>query len=146
MNDFSAVLVMPARSMTVSPSRARKIRKRIFPEKRVTSDVLAAFDALQQKGVVGVLRDLEERRNRRQKVGDDLLANRHKRAAFGEIDEFIERRQFHERLGRVSLASGVGIVERAAAAARRMTPSVLASNGSTTRTATRLARRACRVR
>ena len=66
-------------------------QERILAEERIAADVLATLDRLEQERVVGVLGDLEERRHRRQQVGDKLLADRHERAALGEIFEFFER-------------------------------------------------------
>ena len=109
--------------------------KRILAEERVAADVLAALDALEQERVVGVLGDLQERRDRRQEVGDDLLAHRHERAALRQFHELVERRQLHvcDRDGAIGRANE----RRRASAAARMTP---ASGGgrSTTRTAVRL--------
>ena len=70
-------------------------QERILAEERIPRDALAAFDALEEEGVVGVLGDLQERRHRREQVGDDLLDDRHERAAPREIDEFFERGLFH---------------------------------------------------
>ena len=67
----------------------------ILAEEAVAGDALAAFDALQQEGVVGVLGDLEERRRRRQQVGEDLLVDGHERAARRQLREFFERRLLH---------------------------------------------------
>ena len=66
-------------------------QERILAEERVAADLLAALDRLEQERVVGVLGDLEERRHRRQQVGDDLLVDRHERAALGQLLEFLER-------------------------------------------------------
>ena len=66
--------IAPPRSIVVLPSRRAQDQERILAEERVAADVLAAFDAFEQERVVGVLGDLEERRDRRQQVGDDLLA------------------------------------------------------------------------
>ena len=74
MNGFSEVVVTPARSIDGLAVAAAQDQKRILAEERVAADVLAAFDALEQKRVVGVLGDLQERRDRRQQVGHDLLA------------------------------------------------------------------------
>jgi hypothetical protein len=57
--------------------------------------VLAALHAFEKEGVVGMLGDFEERRNRRQQVGDDFLADRHERPASGQILELIKRRDLH---------------------------------------------------
>ena len=73
------------------PAGRAQDQERILAEERVAADVLAAFDALEQERVVGVLGDLEERRDRRQQVGDDLLADGHEVAPLGEIDELFER-------------------------------------------------------
>ena len=65
-------------------------QERILAEKRIPADVLAAFDAFQEKRVVRVFGDLQERRDRREEVGDDLLAHRHERAAPGQLLELVE--------------------------------------------------------
>ena len=96
MNGRSLSVVAPPRSMIVLPSRARQDQKRILAEERVAADVLAAFDALEQERVVGVLGNLEKRRHRRQQIGDDLLADRHERAAPRQFLEFLKRRDFHD--------------------------------------------------
>ena len=70
-------------------------QERILAEERVAADVLAAFDAFEQERVVGVLGDLQERRHRRQQIGDDLLADRHERAAPRQFLELFKRRDFH---------------------------------------------------
>ena len=70
-------------------------QERILAEERVAADLLAAFDRLEQERVVGVLGDLQERRDRRQQVGDDLLVDRHERAALRQLLEFFERRDLH---------------------------------------------------
>jgi len=70
-------------------------QKRILAEKRVPPDVLAAFDALEEEGVVGVFGNLQERRHRRQQIRHDLLADGHKRATRGEIFELFKRRDLH---------------------------------------------------
>ena len=72
-----------------------KNEERILAEERIAADVLAAFDALQQERVVGVLGNLQERRDRRQQVGDDLLADGHERAAPGQVLELVKRGDFH---------------------------------------------------
>ena len=72
-------------------------QERVLAEERIAPDVLAAFDALQQERVIGVLGDLQERRHRRQQIGDDLLADRDKRAAPRQFREFFKRRDFHRR-------------------------------------------------
>ena len=77
-------------------------QERILAEERVAADVLAALDALEQERVVGVLGDLQERRHRRQQVGDDLLADRHERAAPRQLLEFLKRRDFHRRMNSAS--------------------------------------------
>ena len=64
--------------------------ERILAEERVARHLLAAFDRLEQERVVGVLGNLEERRHRRQQVGDDLLVDRHERAA---LRQFLELRR-----------------------------------------------------
>ena len=79
---------------SVAVARAQH-QERILAEKRVARDLLAAFDALEQERVVGVLGDLEERRHRRQQVGHDLLDDRHERAAPRQVDELFERRLLH---------------------------------------------------
>ena len=67
----------------------------IFAEKRIPADVLAPFDALQQERVVRVLGDLQERGDRREQIGHDLLAHGHERAAPRQLLEFLKRRNFH---------------------------------------------------
>ena len=95
---------MNGRSLSVTTPRAldrglaaarAQDQKRILAEERIPADVLAAFDAFEQERVVGVLGDLEERRHRRQQVGDDLLADRHERAAPRQFLEFFKRRDLH---------------------------------------------------
>ncbi len=70
-------------------------QKRILPEEGIARDLLAALDALEEKRVVGVLRDLQKRRHRRQQVGDDLLDHRHERSAPRQLDELLERCLLH---------------------------------------------------
>ena len=70
-------------------------QERILAEERVAPHLLAAFNRLEQERVVGMLRDLEEGGHRRQQVGDDLLVDRHERAALRELPEFVERRYVH---------------------------------------------------
>ena len=53
---------------------AAQNQERILAEERIAPDVLAAFDALEQERVIGMLGDLQERRHRRQQIGDQLLA------------------------------------------------------------------------
>ena len=77
----------------------------ILAEEAVAGDALAAFDALQQEGVVGVLGDLEERRRRRQQVGEDFLVDGHERAARRQLGEFFERRLLHTDVPASVLAS-----------------------------------------
>src|SRR5437762_10778758 len=47
--------LFPYTTLFRSPRLRRQDQKRILAEERVPPDVFAAFDALQQKGVVGVL-------------------------------------------------------------------------------------------
>ncbi len=70
-------------------------QERILAEEGVARDALAALDALEQERVVGVFRDLEEGRDRRQEVGDDLLHDGHERAAPGKLDELFESGLLH---------------------------------------------------
>ena len=91
-------------------------QERILAEERVAADVLAAFDALEQERVVGVLGDLQERRHRRQQVGDDLLADRHERAAPRQFLELFKRRDFHRSMNSASFRSA----RRAHHAGRRL--------------------------
>ena len=70
-------------------------QERILPQERIPRDLFASFDRLQQKRIVRVLGDLEEGRDRRQHVGDDLLVDRHERPALGQILEFVETRYVH---------------------------------------------------
>ena len=78
------------------PFRPRTIEERVFAEKRVPPDVLAALDALEQKRVVGVFRDLQKRRHGREQVRHDLAAHGHERAMLRQLDELVERRLFHD--------------------------------------------------
>ena len=94
-NGSSLSVVTPDRSMIVRPSRGAQHQERILAEERVARDLLAAFDALEQERVVGVLGDLEERRHRRQQVRDDLLDHRHERAAPRQLHELFEGRLLH---------------------------------------------------
>ena len=64
--------------------------ERILAQERIPADVLAAFHAFQEKRVVRVLGDFQERRDRREEVGHDLLDHRHERAAPGQLLEFVE--------------------------------------------------------
>ena len=85
-----------ARPLDRRPAAARaEDQERILAEKRIARHVLAALDAFEQKGVVCVLGDLQERRHRRQQIGDDLLAHRHKRAAARQLLELLKRRDLH---------------------------------------------------
>ncbi len=94
--------------------------KWVLAEERVAADVLPALDAFEQERVVGVLGNLQERRDRRQQVGDDLLAHRHERAARGQFLELVERRELHDcdRDGAIGRANE----RRRDSAAARMTP------------------------
>jgi hypothetical protein len=69
--------------------------KRILSEERVPRHALAAFDALEEEGVVGVFGDLQKRRHRGEQIRDDLLHHRHERAAARQFHEFFERRLLH---------------------------------------------------
>src|SRR4051794_20908881 len=60
-----------------------------------SADVLSALDAFEQERVIGIFGDLEEGRDRRQQVGNELLDDRHERAAPGELLEFFKRRDLH---------------------------------------------------
>ena len=59
----------------------------ILAKKRIPRDLLAAFHAFQQERVVGVLRNLEERGDRRQQIRHDLLTHGHEGAALCQLDE-----------------------------------------------------------
>ena len=76
MNGASLSVTTPARSMVVRPPSRAQDQKRILAEERVAADVLAPFDAFEQERVVGILGDLQERRDRREQVRDDFLADR----------------------------------------------------------------------
>ena len=73
------------------PAARPQDQERILAEERIARDPLAAFDALEQERVVGVLGDLQERGDRRQQVRDDLLDHRHERAAPRQLHELFER-------------------------------------------------------
>ena len=95
MNGRSLSVVMPPLSIVVRAPRARRIRNGILAEERVPADVLAPLDALEQERVVGVLGDLQKRRDRRQQIRDDLLAHGHEGAAACEFRELLKRRDVH---------------------------------------------------
>jgi hypothetical protein len=78
------------RSLTVTDE------ERVLAEEGVPAHVLPAFDALEQEGVVGMLGNLEERGDRRQQVGHDLLADGHERAAPRQLLELVKRRDLHD--------------------------------------------------
>jgi len=98
----------------------------ILAEERVPAHVLAAFDALEQERVVGVLGDLQERGHRGEQVRDDLLADGDERAPARQLLEFFERRQFHDR-------ERAGEADSTANAARRSSAAVRISAGSAAR-------------
>ena len=78
------------------PAAARpQDQERILAEERVAPHLLAAFHRFEQERVVGMLGDLEEGGHRRQKVGHDLLVDRHERPALRELPEFVEGRYMH---------------------------------------------------
>ena len=110
-------------------------QKRILAEKRVSADMLAALDALEQERVVRVLGDLQEGRNRRQQVGDDLLADRNEGSAPRQFLELLKRRNSH----RVQTPPS-------ARAPPRASPPARPSRRSTTGIARVPARPACRAR
>ena len=60
----------------------------------VTAPLLAALDALQQKGV-GALADLQQGRHRRLLVGEDFPVDGDEIAAFRKFLEFVKRRFVH---------------------------------------------------
>ena len=110
----------------------------ILAEERVARDLLAALDALEQERVVGVLGDLEKRRDRRQQVRDDFLDDRHERAPARQLHELFERCLLHNSCAASAwhvAPAAVGEKTRRAAAAR-----------SRARTDARPARRASRAR
>ncbi len=72
-----------------------KDEKRILPEERIAGDVLSAFDALEEKRVVGMLGNLEEGGDRGQQIGADLLPHRDERRVLGQRSEFLEGREPH---------------------------------------------------
>jgi hypothetical protein len=65
-------------------------QERILSQEGVPAHVLASFDAFEEERVVGVLGDLQERRDRRQQIGDDFLAHGHERAAARQLLEFLK--------------------------------------------------------
>ena len=121
---------------------AAQDQERILAEERIAPDVLAAFDALEQEGVIGMLGDLEERRHRRQQVGDQLLAHRHERGALGQVHELFKRRLLHCS----SSAFPMSVAWPVARPPRRASRDRRAAGRSTIRTAPAPARRACRDR
>src|SRR5690606_14793990 len=52
-------------------------------------DTLAALHAFDEERVVGVLGDAQERRDRRQQVGQQFAAHGHERAASRQLGEFV---------------------------------------------------------
>ena len=70
-------------------------QERVLAEEGIARDLLAAFHALEQERVVGVLGNLEKGGHRRQQVRHDLLHDRHERAAPRQLHELVERRLFH---------------------------------------------------
>ena len=108
-------------------------QERILAEERIAAHVLAALHALEQERVVRVFGDLQERRHRRQQVCDDLLADRHERAAPRQLLEGLKRRNLHRaqtppaasarpHASRQSGASCPSTREIARAPARRASP------------------------
>ena len=95
-NGSSVSVVTPDRSIVVLPSPRAQDEERVLAEERIARDLLAAFDALEQERVVGVLGDLEEGGDRGQQVGNDLLDDRHEGAPPRQLHELVERRLFHE--------------------------------------------------
>ena len=124
--------------MRLAAARAQ-YEERVLAEERVARDALAALDALEQERVVGVFGDLEECRDRRQQVGDDLLHDRHERAAARQLHEFFESRLLHD-------SSGAGWPAGASLLLPRRTDRPAAAGRSTARTAARPARRASPAR
>ena len=70
-------------------------QKRVLAEERIPADVLSALDAFEQECVVGILGDLQKRRDGSQQIGHQLLADRHERAAPGQFLELLKRRDVH---------------------------------------------------
>jgi hypothetical protein len=75
----------------VTPERS----ERIFAEEGIARDLFAAFHALEQERVVGVLGDFQERRDRRQQVRHDFFDHGHERAAPRQLRELFVCRLFH---------------------------------------------------
>ena len=98
-NGSSVSVVTPERSMIVLPRARAQHEERVLAEERVARDLLAAFDALEEERVVGVLGDLQKGRDRRQQVRHDLLDDRHERAAPRQLHELFERRLLHDSRG-----------------------------------------------
>ena len=95
MNGASLSVTTPARSIVVRPPLRAQDQERILAEERIPSDVFAPFDAFEQERVVGVLGDLQKRRDRREQVRDDFLADRDERSASGQFLEFFQRCDVH---------------------------------------------------
>ena len=91
MNGSSVSVCTPAAIDDRLAAASFQHEEGILAEERISGDPLSAFDALEQEGVVGVFGDLEKRRDRRQQVGDDLLDDRHERAAPRQVHEFFVR-------------------------------------------------------
>src|SRR5262245_8393801 len=65
-------------------------------EKAVAGPLLAAFDALEQERIAAAV-DLQERRDRRLEVGEDLAVDRHQIALRGQRAELVELRDVVRR-------------------------------------------------
>jgi len=81
-----------------APAARPQHEERVLAEERIARDLLAAFHALEQERVVGMLGDLQEGRDRRQQIRHDLLDDRHERAAPRQLHEFFVTCLFHVRL------------------------------------------------
>ena len=95
MNGRSLSVTTPARSISVLSCMRAQDQKGILAEERIPSDMLAAFNALEQEGVVRVLGNPEKRRYRRQQIGDDFLADGDERPAPRQLLEIFKRRDLH---------------------------------------------------
>ena len=73
--------------------------ERVLAEERVSRHAFATLDALEQERIVGVFGDLEECRDRREQVSDDLFHDRYERTAARELHEFFESRLPHDSSG-----------------------------------------------
>ncbi len=117
-----------SRSLERGPALPRaQDQEGILPEEGVSRHLFPTLDALKKERVVGVLGNLEERGDRRQQVGDDLLDHRHERASPRQLDELLERGLLHHHWRR-SLARPLHLCYGRSAVAATSSPAVAAAS------------------